>query len=164
MINRFNVPKNSLTSFNNSNEDISKGLAGIASQLESLGATNPSSNNVAPVGSSGIGGGSNVSLADANNAMIDPTEAQEGMMGNNFNPSASQAMQGIYGSALARNRAASAPARDLLPGDIERKENKFIKTMRQLDKPMSSKKADRKTRKAEKTARQIDNKKEGYNM
>ena len=36
--------------------------------------------------------------------------------------------------------------------------------MKQLDKPMSSKKADRKTRKAEKTARQIDNKKEGYNM
>ena len=164
MINRFNVPKNSLTSFNNSNEDISKGLAGIASQLESLGATNPSSNNVAPVGSSGIGGGSNVSLADANNAMIDPTEAQESMMGNNFNVSASQAMQDMYGSALTRNRAASAPARDLLPGDIKRKENKFLKTMNQLEKPMSSKKADRKTRKAEKTARQIDNKKEGYNM
>ena len=164
MINLFNKPKNSLTNFGSSNEDISKDLAGISSQLESLGATNPSSNNVAPVGSSGIGGGSNVSLADANNAMIDPTEAQEGMMGNNFNPSASQAMQGIYGSALARNRAASAPARDLLPGDIERKENKFLKTMKQLDKPMSSKKADRKTRKAEKTARQIDNKKEGYNM
>ena len=164
MINPFNKPKNSLTNFGSSNEDISKDLAGISSQLESLGATNPSSNNVAPVGSSGIGGGSNVSLADANNAMIDPTEAQEGMMGNNFNPSASQAMQGIYGSALARNRAASAPARDLLPGDIERKENKLLKTMKQLDKPMSSKKADRKTRKAEKTARQIDNKKEGYNM
>ena len=164
MINPFNKPKNSLTNFGSSNEDISKDLAGISSQLESLGATNPSSNNVAPVGSSGIGGGSNVSLADANNAMIDPTEAQEGMMGNNFNPSASQAMQGIYGSALARNRAASAPARDLLPGDIERKENKFLKTMKQLEKPMSSKKADRKTRKAEKTARQIDNKKEGYNM
>jgi hypothetical protein len=164
MINPFNKPKNSLTNFGSSNEDISKDLAGISSQLESLGATNPSSNNVAPIGSSGIGGGSNVSLADANNAMIDPTEAQEGMMGNNFNPSASQAMQGIYGSALARNRAASAPARDLLPGDIERKENKLLKTMKQLDKPMSSKKADRKTRKAEKTARQIDNKKEGYNM
>ena len=164
MINPFNKPKNSLTNFGTSNEDISKDLAGISSQLESLGATNPSSNNVAPIGSSGIGGGSNVSLADANNAMIDPTEAQEGMMGNNFNPSASQAMQGIYGSALARNRAASAPARDLLPGDIERKENKLLKTMKQLDKPMSSKKADRKTRKAEKTARQIDNKKEGYNM
>ena len=148
----------------NVNEDISKDLAGISSQLESLGATNPNANNVAPVGSSGIGGGSNVSLADANNAMIDPTEAQEGMMGNNFNPSASQAMQGIYGSALARNRAASAPARDLLPGDIERKENKFLKTINQLEKPMSIKKADRKTRKAEKTARQIDNKKEGYNM
>ena len=164
MINPFNKPKNSLTNFGSSNEDISKDLAGISSQLESLGATNPSSNNVAPIGSSGIGGVSNVSLADANNAMIDPTEAQEGMMGNNFNPSASQAMQGIYGSALARNRAASAPARDLLPGDIERKENKLLKTMKQLDKPMSSKKADRKTRKAEKTARQIDNKKEGYNM
>ena len=164
MINPFNKPKNSLTNFGSSSEDISKDLAGISSQLESLGATNPSSNNVAPIGSSGIGGGSNVSLADANNAMIDPTEAQEGMMGNNFNPSASQAMQGIYGSALARNRAASAPARDLLPGDIERKENKLLKTMKQLDKPMSSKKADRKTRKAEKTARQIDNKKEGYNM
>ena len=65
---------------------------------------------------------------------------------------------------MARNRAARAPARDLLPGDIERKENKFLKTMKQLEKPMSSKKADRKTRKAEKTARQIDNKKEGYNM
>tara|TARA_R110002020_G_scaffold397210_1_gene607312 strand:- start:62 stop:553 length:492 start_codon:yes stop_codon:yes gene_type:complete len=153
-----------LKSVDNVNEDITEGLAGIANQLESLGATNPSANNVAPVGSSGIGGGSNGSLTDLNNAMIDPTEAQEGMMGNNFNPSASQAMQGIYGSALARNRAASAPARDLLPGDIERKENKFLKTMRQLDKPMSSKKADRKTRKAEKTARQIDNKKEGYNM
>tara|TARA_R110002012_G_scaffold309559_1_gene516587 strand:+ start:40 stop:531 length:492 start_codon:yes stop_codon:yes gene_type:complete len=153
-----------LKSVDNVNEDITEGLAGIANQLESLGATNPSANNVAPVGSSGIGGGSNGSLTDLNNAMIDPTEAQEGMMGNNFNPSASQAMQGIYGSALARNRAASAPARDLLPGDIERKENKFLKTMKQLEKPMSSKKADRKTRKAEKTARQIDNKKEGYNM
>ena len=153
-----------LKSVDNVNEDITEGLAGIANQLESLGATNPSANNVAPVGSSGIGGGSNGSLTDLNNAMIDPTEAQEGMMGNNFNPSASQAMQGIYGSALARNRAVSAPARDLLPGDIERKENKFLKTMKQLEKPMSSKKADRKTRKAEKTARQIDNKKEGYNM
>ena len=159
-----NDPYRTLKSVDNVNEDITEGLAGIANQLESLGATNPSANNVAPVGSSGIGGGSNGSLTDLNNAMIDPTEAQEGMMGNNFNPSASQAMQGIYGSALARNRAASAPARDLLPGDIERKENKFLKTMRQLDKPMSSKKADRKTRKAEKTARQIDNKKEGYNM
>ena len=153
-----------LKSVDNVNEDITEGLAGIANQLESLGATNPSANNVAPVGTSGIGGGSNGSLTDLNNAMIDPTEAQEGMMGNNFNPSASQAMQGIYGSALARNRAVSAPARDLLPGDIERKENKFLKTMKQLEKPMSSKKADRKTRKAEKTARQIDNKKEGYNM
>ena len=159
-----NDPYRTLKSVDNVNEDITEGLAGIANQLESLGATNPSANNIAPVGSSGIGGGSNGSLTDLNNAMIDPTEAQEGMMGNNFNPSASQAMQGIYGSALARNRAASAPARDLLPGDIERKENKFLKTMRQLDKPMSSKKADRKTRKAEKTARQIDNKKEGYNM
>jgi len=159
-----NDPYRTLKSVDNVNEDITEGLAGIANQLESLGATNPSANNVAPVGSSGIGGGSNGSLTDLNNAMIDPTEAQEGMMGNNFNPSASQAMQGIYGSALARNRAASAPARDLLPGDIERKENKFLKTMKQLDKPMSSKKADRKTRKAEKTARQIDNKKEGYNM
>ena len=159
-----NDPYRTLKSVDNVNEDITEGLAGIANQLESLGATNPSANNVAPIGSSGIGGGSNGSLTDLNNAMIDPTEAQEGMMGNNFNPSASQAMQGIYGSALARNRAASAPARDLLPGDIERKENKFLKTMRQLDKPMSSKKADRKTRKAEKTARQIDNKKEGYNM
>ena len=148
----------------NVNEDISKNLAGISSQLESLGATNLNANNVAPVGSSAIGGVSNGSLTDLNSAMIDSTEAQESMMGNNFNPSASQAMQGIYGSALARNRAASAPARDLLPGDIERKENKFLKTMNQLDKPMSSKKADRKTRKAEKTARQIDNKKEGYNM
>jgi len=159
-----NDPYRTLKSVDNVNEDITEGLAGIANQLESLGATNPSANNVAPVGSSGIGGGSNGSLTDLNNAMIDPTEAQEGMMGNNFNPSASQAMQGIYGSALARNRAASAPARDLLPSDIERKENKFLKTMKQLDKPMSSKKADRKTRKAEKTARQIDNKKEGYNM
>jgi hypothetical protein len=159
-----NDPYRTLKSVDNVNEDITEGLAGIANQLESLGATNPSANNVAPVGSSGIGGGSNGSLTDLNNAMIDPTEAQEGMMGNNFNPSASQAMQGIYGSALARNRAASAPARDLLPGDIERKENKFLKTMKQLEKPMSSKKADRKTRKAEKTARQIDNKKEGYNM
>ena len=159
-----NDPYRTLKSVDNVNEDITEGLAGIANQLESLGATNPSANNVAPVGSSGIGGGSNGSLTDLNNAMIDPTEAQEGMMGNNFNLSASQAMQGIYGSALARNRAASAPARDLLPGDIERKENKFLKTMKQLDKPMSSKKADRKTRKAEKTARQIDNKKEGYNM
>ena len=159
-----NDPYRTLKSVDNANEDITEGLAGIANQLESLGATNPSANNVAPVGSSGIGGGSNGSLTDLNNAMIDPTEAQEGMMGNNFNPSASQAMQGIYGSALARNRAASAPARDLLPGDIERKENKFLKTMKQLEKPMSSKKADRKTRKAEKTARQIDNKKEGYNM
>ena len=159
-----NDPYRTLKSVHNVNEDITEGLAGIANQLESLGATNPSANNVAPVGSSGIGGGSNGSLTDLNNAMIDPTEAQEGMMGNNFNPSASQAMQGIYGSALARNRAASAPARDLLPGDIERKENKFLKTMKQLEKPMSSKKADRKTRKAEKTARQIDNKKEGYNM
>ena len=159
-----NDPYRTLKSVDNVNEDITEGLAGIANQLESLGATNPSANNVAPIGSSGIGGGSNGSLTDLNNAMIDPTEAQEGMMGNNFNPSASQAMQGIYGSALARNRAASAPARDLLPGDIERKENKFLKTMKQLEKPMSSKKADRKTRKAEKTARQIDNKKEGYNM
>ena len=159
-----NDPYRTLKSVDNVNEDITEGLAGIANQLESLGATNPSANNVAPVGSSGIGGGSNGSLTDLNNAMIDPTEAQEGMMGNNFNPSASQAMQGIYGSALARNRAASAPARDLLPGDIERKENKFLKTMKQLEKPMSSKKTDRKTRKAEKTARQIDNKKEGYNM
>jgi hypothetical protein len=159
-----NDPYRTLKSVDNVNEDITEGLAGIANQLESLGATNPSANNVAPVGSSGIGGGSNGSLTNLNNAMIDPTEAQEGMMGNNFNPSASQAMQGIYGSALARNRAASAPARDLLPGDIERKENKFLKTMKQLEKPMSSKKADRKTRKAEKTARQIDNKKEGYNM
>ena len=159
-----NDPYRTLKSVDNVNEDITEGLAGIANQLESLGATNPSANNVAPVGSSGIGGGSNGSLTDLNNAMIDPTEAQEGMMGNNFNPSASQAMQGIYGSALARNRAVSAPARDLLPGDIERKENKFLKTMKQLEKPMSSKKADRKTRKAEKTARQIDNKKEGYNM
>ena len=159
-----NDPYRTLKSVDNVNEDITEGLAGIANQLESLGATNPSANNVAPVGSSGIGGGSNGYLTDLNNAMIDPTEAQEGMMGNNFNPSASQAMQGIYGSALARNRAASAPARDLLPGDIERKENKFLKTMKQLEKPMSSKKADRKTRKAEKTARQIDNKKEGYNM
>ena len=159
-----NDPYRTLKSVDNVNEDITEGLAGIANQLESLGATNPSANNIAPVGSSGIGGGSNGSLTDLNNAMIDPTEAQEGMMGNNFNPSASQAMQGIYGSALARNRAASAPARDLLPGDIERKENKFLKTMKQLEKPMSSKKADRKTRKAEKTARQIDNKKEGYNM
>jgi len=159
-----NDPYRTLKSVDNVNEDITEGLAGIANQLESLGATNPSANNVAPVGSSGVGGGSNGSLTDLNNAMIDPTEAQEGMMGNNFNPSASQAMQGIYGSALARNRAASAPARDLLPGDIERKENKFLKTMKQLEKPMSSKKADRKTRKAEKTARQIDNKKEGYNM
>ena len=153
-----------LKSVDNVNEDITEGLAGIANQLESLGATNPSANNVAPVGSSGIGGGSNGSLTDLNEARNSPTEAQEGMMGNNFNPSASQAMQGIYGSALARNRAVSAPARDLLPGDIERKENKFLKTMKQLEKPMSSKKADRKTRKAEKTARQIDNKKEGYNM
>ena len=159
-----NDPYRTLKSVDNVNEDITEGLAGIASQLESLGATNPNANNVAPIGSSAIGGVGNGSLTDINNAMIDPTEAQEGMMGNNFNPSASQAMQGIYGSALARNRAASAPARDLLPGDIERKENKFLKTMKQLEKPMSSKKADRKTRKAEKTARQIDNKKEGYNM
>ena len=148
----------------NVNEDISKDLAGISSQLESLGATNPNVNNVAPVGSSAIGGVGNASLTNLNNAMIDPTEAQESMMGNNFNVSASQAMQGMYGSALTRNRAASAPARDLLPGDIKRKENKFLKTMNQLEKPMSSKKEDRKTRKAEKTARQIDNKKEGYNM
>ena len=105
----------------NVNEDISKNLAGISSQLESLGATNPSANNVAPVGSSAIGGVSNGSLTDLNSAMIDPTEAQESMMGNNFNPSASQAMQGIYGSALARNRAASAPARDLLPSDMTNK-------------------------------------------
>ena len=118
-----NDPYRTLKSVDNVNEDITEGLAGIANQLESLGATNPSANNVAPIGSSGIGGGSNGSLTDLNNAMIDPTEAQEGMMGNNFNPSASQAMQGIYGSALARNRAVSAPARDLLPGDIERKEN-----------------------------------------
>ena len=164
MINPFNKPINRLTNFGSSSEDISKDLADISSQLESLGATNPNANNVAPIGSSAIGGVGNGSLTDINNAMIDPTEAQEGMMGNNFNPSASQAMQGMYGSALARNRAASAPARDLLPGDIERKENKFLKTMKQLEKPMSSKKADRKTRKAEKTARQIDNKKEGYNM
>ena len=57
------------------------------------------------------------------------------MMGNNFNPSASQAMQGIYGSALARNRAASALARDLLPGDIERKElSKKLKDLKELPK------------------------------
>ena len=143
-------------------DEVMNSLANISDQLESIGAPTPEDNSVQAI--TGGSGGGNESLTDVNNAMIDPTEAQEGMMGNNFNPSASQAMQGIYGSALARNRAASAPARDLLPGDIERKENKFLKTMRQLDKPMSSKKADRKTRKAEKTARQIDNKKEGYNM
>ena len=51
MINPFNKPKNSLTNFGSSSEDISKDLAGISSQLESLGATNPNANNVAPVGS-----------------------------------------------------------------------------------------------------------------
>ena len=79
-----NDPYRTLKSVDNVNEDITEGLAGIANQLESLGATNPSANNVAPVGSSGIGGGSNGSLTNLNNAMIDPTEAQEGMMGNNF--------------------------------------------------------------------------------
>ena len=52
-----NDPYRTLKSVDNVNEDITEGLAGIANQLESLGATNPSANNVAPVGSSGIGGG-----------------------------------------------------------------------------------------------------------
>ena len=38
MINPFNKPKNSLTNFGSSSEDISKDLADISSQLESLGA------------------------------------------------------------------------------------------------------------------------------
>ena len=143
-------------------DEVMNSLANISDQLESIGAPTPEDNSVQAI--TGGSGGGNESLTDVNNAMIDPTEAQEGMMGNNFNPSASQAMSGMYGSALARNRAASAPARDLLPSDIERKENKFLKTMKQLEEPMSSKKEVRKIKKAEKTQWQIDNKKEGYDV
>mgnify|MGYP003634754047 FL=1 len=139
-------------------DEVMNSLANISNQLESIGAPTPEDNSVQAITG---GGGGDRSLTDA--SMV-PSEIREFGAGNNFNASQSTAMSGMYGSALARNRAASAPARDLLPSDIERKENKFLKTMKQLEEPMSSKKEARKIKKAEKTQWQIDNKKEGYDV
>ena len=102
-------------------------LSGINEQLESMGAPKPQDNTVQPITGSG-------SSTGAGNVMINPTEAQESMMGNNFNNSASQAMQGVYGSALARNRAASAPTQMVSPVNrsdkwYERKENRYTKVV-----------------------------------